>query len=230
MKDFNEYSLIEREFIDFGYQPITELSKYIKQLDKCFKKDSDNFAEICTVVYKIHKLFEQHSGGVYLKNNPNMNYSFDTIMLGFNISKSESSKLLSCYEKFVHPVLDNDKPFIRVECSGFSKSKLFELIPVETTQIIVDIHNKVIRPDFTCKQLRDYVKNYQAQLKQNLKLNSNTEQEDDDIDESEIPEAYDPKQHYDFDYFESKNKAQLLNIVWDLQKEYERLKKETLKK
>ena len=43
--------------------------------------------------------------------------------------------------------------------------------------------------------------------------------------EEEIPPAYNPQKHYDFDYFKEKSKAQLLNMIWDLQKEYEKLLK-----
>ena len=34
----------------------------------------------------------------------------------------------------------------------------------------------------------------------------------------------DSSNNYDFDYFEMKTKSQLLNMIWELQKEYEKLK------
>ena len=223
MENFNQYCLPENEFIDFSYKPINELTIYIKKLDKCFKKDSDNFAEICFLVFQIHNLFMKNSYGIYLKKNQNMTYSFDTIMSGFGISKSESSRLLSCYDKFI--TKKTDKPMILSEFYGFSKSKLFELLQIENKQIVLDLQNKVLRFDFTIKQIRDYVKNLQALKKQQAKLNGNTEEETkEEFIEEDIPMAYNPQQHYDFDYFQEKNKAQLLNIVWELQKEYEKLK------
>ena len=222
MENFNQYCLHENEFIDFSYNPISELTIYIKKLDKCFKKESDNFAEICFLVYQIHNLFSQHSYGVYLKNNKNMSYSFDTIMTGFGISKSESSRLLSCYEKFI--TKETDKPMILAEFYGFSKTKLYELLQVDNEQIKKDLGTKVLRFDFTIKQIRDYVKNLQTLEKQQAKLNGNIKEENEEIVEEVIPMAYNPQQHYDFEYFENKNKAQLLNIVWELQKEFEKLK------
>ena len=151
-----------------------------------------------------------------------MTYSFDTIMSGFGISKSESSRLLSCYEKFV--TKETDKPMILAEFYGFSKSKFFELLQVDNEQLRKDLQNKVLRFDFTIKQIRDYVKNLKTLEKQQARLNGNVKEEKEEIIEEEIPMAYNPQQHYDFDYFQEKSKAQLLNIVWELQKEYEKLK------
>lgn len=222
MENFNQYCLPENEFIDFSYKPINELTIYIKKLDKCFKKDSDNFAEICFLVFQIHNLFMKNSYGIYLKKNQNMTYSFDTIMNGFGISKSESSRLLSCYEKFI--TKETDKPMIFAEFYGFSKIKLFELLQIDNEQLKKDLQNKVLRFDFTIKQIRDYVKNLQTLEKQQAKLNGNDKEEKEEIVEENIPMAYNPQQHYDFEYFQEKNKAQLLNIVWELQKEYEKLK------
>lgn len=222
MENFNQYCLSENEFIDFSYKPINELTMYIKKLDKCFKKESDNFAEICFLVFQIHNLFMKNSYGIYLKKNQNMTYSFYTIMTGFGISKSESSRLLSCYEKFI--TKETDKPMILAEFYGFSKTKLFELLQVDNEQLRKDLQNKVLRFDFTIKQIRDYVKNLQTLEKQQARLNGDIKEEKEEIIEEEIPMAYNPQQHYDFDYFQEKNKAQLLNIVWELQKEYEKLK------
>lgn len=222
MENFNQYCLSENEFIDFSYKPINELTMYIKKLDKCFKKESDNFAEICFLVFQIHNLFMKNSYGIYLKKNQNMTYSFDTIMTGFGISKSESSRLLSCYEKFI--TKETDKPMILAEFYGFSKTKFFELLQVDNEQLRKDLQNKVLRFDFTIKQIRDYVKNLQTLEKQQARLNGDIKEEKEEIIEEEIPMAYNPQQHYDFEYFQEKNKAQLLNIVWELQKEYEKLK------
>ena len=222
MENFNQYCLPENEFIDFSYKPINDLTVYIKKLDKCFKKDSDNFAEICFLVFQIHNLFMKNSYGIYLKKNQNMTYSFDTIMNGFGISKSESSRLLSCYEKFI--TKETDKPMILAEFYGFSKTKLFELLQIDNEQLKKDLQNKVLRFDFTIKQIRDYVKNLQTLEKQQAKLNGNDKEEKEEIVEENIPMAYNPQQHYDFEYFQEKNKAQLLNIVWELQKEYEKLR------
>ena len=226
MENFNQFSFKENEFVDFDCQNVDVLTKYIKQLDKCFKKESDNFAEICFVVYKIKELFDNYKQ-VYSKRNNNLNYSFDSIMLGFGISNTESSRLLSCYEKFCClscSDLDIAKCSIIEEFKGFSKSKLFELLNVDNERIVSDLRDNVLRFDFTVKQVREYVKNL-SKLNNEL-ISANVVEGTSDFDIENIPPAYDPKQHYDFNYFEEKTKSQLLNIVWDLQKEYEKLKLE----
>lgn len=222
MENFNQYCLPQKEFIDRGNEPIHELTDYIQKLNRCFKKDNDNFAEICFCINEIHKLFMKNNFGIYLKGNRSISYSFDTIMTGFGISKSESSRLISCYNKFIEKNVD--KPVVYSEFSGFSKTKLFELLQVDNEQLRKDLQNKVLRFDFTIKQIRDYVKNLQTLEKQQARLNGDIKEEKEEIIEEEIPMAYNPQQHYDFDYLQGKNKAQLLNIVWELQKEYEKLK------
>ena len=148
-------------------------------------------------------------------------------MTGFGISKSDSSRILSIYDKFCclsSSDLKTAKCSIIGVFKGFSKSKLIELLQVDNAQIIKDLHNNVIRYDFSVKSLRDYVKNLQELKKQQARLNQKQEETQEEFIEEDIPMAYNPQQHYDFDYFKNKNKAQLLNIVWELQKEYEKLK------
>lgn len=227
MENFNQYCLDHKDFISSKGFVIVELKDLINKLDICFKKDNENFAETCFVVFRIKKLFDKYKQ-VRISSCKNDTYNFDTIMQGFGICKSESCRLLSCYNKFCClscSDLEVAKCNIIEEFSGFSKSKLFELLQVDNMQIIKDLHNKVIRFDFTIKQLRDYVKNIQALNRQQAQLNEQQEEKvEEDFNYEDIPMVYDPQHHYDFNYFEVKNKAQLLNIVWELQKEYERLK------
>lgn len=226
MENFNQYCLSKELITDDGVV-VKELNTLINRLDKCFKKDSDNFAETCFIVFRIKKLFDDYKQ-VYVYNRKQETYNFDTIMTGFGISKSESSRILSCYDKFCClscSDLETAKCTIIEEFKGFSKSKLFELLQVDNSQIIEDLQNKVIRFDFSVKSLRDYVKNLQELKRQQAKLNQKQEDKiEEEFNEEDIPPAYNPQQHYDFEYFENKNKAQLLNIVWELQKEYEKLK------
>lgn len=225
MENFNQYCL-QRALVDSNNNDLKELNSLIKKLDNCFKKENDNFAETCFVVYRIKKLFDDYKQ-VYIYNSANQSYNFDTIMTGFGISKSDSSRILSIYDKFCclsSSDLKIAKCSIIEEFKGFSKSKLIELLQVDNAQIIKDLHNNVIRYDFSVKSLRDYVKNLQELKKQQARLNQKQEETQEEIIKEDIPMAYNPQQHYDFDYFKNKNKAQLLNIVWELQKEYEKLK------
>lgn len=239
MENFNKYNG-EKTFIfkdiDNNYlQTDKSLERLIKSIDTIFGRDNKNFADLCFYTYRLKKLFTDYShAGRWVYSVSDVLYSFDSIMKGFGLDNSQTSRLIACFEKFCSlSDLDITKATCAIlnEFTGFSRSKLFELLTIPNEQLIKDLQNNVLRPDFTVKQLRQYVKNYNALQKQQQKISSETkEPEEQSLSDDEIPEAYNPKQHYDFDYFESKNKAQLLNIVWDLQKEYERLKNEINKK
>lgn len=238
LENFNKYNLesdlIIQDIEKTIYPTDEKLQQLLTQLDNVFKKENQNFAELCFCVYKIRDLFDQYKwSGKYWYNSKNVLYTFDTIMSGYGISQAESSKLIACYNKYCS-ISESDiykaKCCIIEEFKGFSKSKLFELLPVPSYQIVEDLKSSVLKYSMTAQSIRQYVKNYQSLQKQQERLNEPTTQEEPEtINEDEIPEAYDPKKEYEFAYFESKTKNQLLNIVWDLQKEYQRLKKEKTK-
>ena len=232
MENFNQFNL-SHDLIQLNGSSVSELQVLINQLDKCFKKENSNFAEICFVVYRIKKLFDDYKQ-VCVFNNDKLLYNFDSIMQGFGICKTESSRILSVFEKFCClscSDLNSAKCSIIDEFKGFSKSKLFELLQVDSDQIVLDLKNKVLRFDFSVKQIREYVKNYQAQLRANKRLMEEDKADLlEEIDESQIPMAYEPEKEYEFSYFETKTKSQLLNMIWDLQKAYQKLKKEKIKK
>lgn len=189
----------------------------------CLANDR-NFASLCFFTYELKQLFTKfHYSHIYLnvKNSEyNMGYSFDSIMKTFNIDKTQSSRIISCYEKFI--IIENQEPIINPIFAKFSKSKLYELITIDVQQLKTDLANKVLRPDMSVNTIRQYVKNIKAL--QNLDKAVNKDKTKEQVIEEEIPMAYNPKQHYDFEYFENKTKNQLLNMIWDLQKEYEKLK------
>lgn len=206
-----------------------EIANYIKSINKCFIKDNNNFVDLCYYVYNLKALFD---GYFYLpcRDKKGKNYTFKDIMDSFSLNDTDISRLCSCYEKFVIVDSDNKKPALIEEFKYFSKSKLVELITVPNEQLLQDIKTKVLRADMSVKTIRDYVKNYKELQKQNKKLFDKIEDDQEEkVDEEDIPMAYNPKLHYDFSYFENKTKAQLLNIVWQLQTEYEKLKKEKRK-
>lgn len=202
---------------------LKQLKDYLKALNNCFDKEQNNFAEIVYYVYQVNGLFSDYNqiafGRVYTKKN--QDYTFDSIMEGFGFDRTQVCRLINTYDKFI----DNGSGSIRLKkyICEFSKSKIFELLQVDEEQLQKDISNSVIRPDMSVKKIREYVKNYKALQKQKNKLSEETKEDLEDIVEEEIPPAYDPTKHYDFAYFECQTKAQLLNIIWELQKEYERL-------
>ncbi len=206
-----------------------EIASYIKNINKCFIKGNNNFVDLCYYVYNLKTLFD---GYFYLpcRDKKGKNYSFRDIMDSFNLNDTDISRLCSCYNKFILVDAENKNPTLIEEFKFFSKSKLIELITIPIEQLLQDIKTKVLRPDMSVKTIRDYVKNYKELQRQNKKLfEEKEEKQEEEMNEEDIPMAYNPKLHYDFSYFEDKTKAQLLNIIWQLQTEYERLKKEKKK-
>lgn len=214
-----------------GIEKVKALEKYIIKLNNVFKKETKNFVETCVCVYKIKEIFNQYySNWVYDKQRHMLR--FDDIMTGFGIDQTQSSRLIACYEKYID--CESEEETILSPFAPFSKSKLFELLVVDTNQILHDINNNVLRPDMTVKAIRDYANNYKAQQKAKQRLadgieDAPKEDKPEEIDESTIPMAYMPNNEYPFSYFETKTKSQLLNMIWDLQKEYQKLKKEKQK-
>ena len=212
-------------------ESLKKLDKYLKGLNNLFKKENQNFAELCFYVYQVRALL---NGYKYCYNKKGTLLRFDNILKQFGINETEVSRLCSCYDKFMETTLSEDRMTItsykiKDIFFPFSKSKLFELLSVENSQLETDIKNKVLRDDMSVTSIREYVKNYKALQKANKKITDEKEEAQEEIIEDEIPMAYDPKKYYDFKYFEEKNKAQLLNMIWDLQKEYQKLKKEIKK-
>lgn len=233
MENFKQYKIefcYDEKFRGLGIEKIKELEKHINSLNRIFKKDNQNFADLVICIHKIKDLFnDYYSCWVYDKNHKQL--KFQDIMKGFGLDETQVSRLLACYDKYIYFNSSEEKTGGLIDMfQDFSKSKLFELLPVPNAVIENDLKNKVISPDMSVASIRQYVKNYKAQQKANSKLNE-TPQEDKPNDvEEDIPMAYNPKQEYDFSYFENKTKSQLLNMIWDLQKEYQKLKKEKKKK
>lgn len=230
MQEFRKYEIELDEKSPLYDKDLTKevqtLSNYIDKLNQCFRKEQDNFAEICYYVYHIKELFRDYTRTYYcgFETRKRECCTFDSIMRGFGLDDTQVSRICKCYEKFVYLPAE-DTIYIKAGFAEFGKSKLFELLPVPTETLEKDIKLKVIRPDMSVKSIRDYVKNYHALQKQNKKLTEPQEKiKEPNIDDEIIPEAYNPTKHYDFNYFEDKTKAQLLNIIWQLQTEYEKLK------
>ena len=189
----------------------------------CISNDK-NFASLCYFTFNLKLLFNRFRyNRIYLNDNRSKfstGYNFDMIMKTFDIDKTQSSRIISCYEKFI--IIENEEPIINPVFAKFSKSKLYELITIDVQQLKNDLANKVLRPDMSVNTIRQYVKN--IKVLQNLDKAVNKDNTKEQVIEEEIPMAYNPKQHYDFEYFKNKTKNQLLNMIWDLQKEYEKLK------
>ncbi len=230
MENFKKFTDFDFNIENNGWvNPIglKQIKKYIKAINKCFDKEQNNFIDLVYYIYELNGLFKDYDqiafGRVYTKSNKE--YTFDDIMQGFGFDRTQVFRFLKTYDKFM--VIGNNKPELVSYIRDFSKSKIFELLTVDEKQLEKDISNGVLRSDMSVKQIREYVKNYKALETQNKKLPEEPKEQE-EVEkpiEEDIPPAYNPKQHYDFSYFEKQSKAQLLNIVWELQKEYERIVK-----
>lgn len=213
------------------FEDIT-LNNLLINLRNCFSNNQDNFAHTCKTIYKIWK----YCKGNYLKANDNEYYNSYKLLDRFGFDKKAVNRYKNCYEKFIYDY-ENDSIFlsgielcqkvcVKYEFEKFSSSKLFELLSLSDDTINDLVNKKLIRPDMTVKQIREFIK----ALKDGSDKAEKVIEDTTEINEEEIPLAYDPKQEYDYSYFETKTKNQLLNIVWELQKAYQKLKSKGEKK
>lgn len=202
-----------------------ELSLLVEQLRNTFDNSQLNFAKTCEGVYNIWKYCKDN----YWRAKNNEWYNSYKILEKFGFDKKAVNRYKNCYEKFIYnPANDKKihvgaekicKVCIKPEFENFTPSKLFELLILSYDTALELVAKNLITPTMTVKQIREYIKTLKDGTDKADKVI-----EDNLINEEEIPEAYNPKQKYEFSYFETKTKAQLLNIVWELQKEYQKLK------
>lgn len=205
------------------------LNNLLIDLRTHFDDNQNNFAHICKSIYKIWSYCKKN----YYKAKDNEYYNSYKLLAKFGFDKKAVSRLTQCYERFVYDYeTDNKVPLgvlpkvcLKFEFCDFSPSKLFELLSLSQETVEESVSKQLIKPTMTVKQIREYIKT--------LKDGSDKAEkviEDTTINEDDIPMAYDPKQEYEYSYFETKTKNQLLNIVWELQKAYQKLKSNKEKK
>lgn len=200
MQDFTNFNI---EFED------NNLTLLCTDLKNCYNDNQKNFAKLCITIYNIWSYCKDNS---YKAKNDDY-YNSYKLLAKFGFDKKAVSRYKQCFERYIQGY-DVNNVSVKTYFKDFSPSKLFELliIPCKKLDELIDKH--IIYPEMTVKQIRDYIKS--------LKNGANEE-----INEEEIPEAYNPSKKYDFSYFETKTKTQLLNMIWELQKEYQKLKEKT---
>ena len=203
----------EFKSVDIKFENDT-LNELVQKLNECFYSQQNNFVSICVGVHKIWA----YCRGNYYKANNNEHYNSHKLLEQFGFDKKAVSRYKLCYEKFID---GKDTGLFRLNAIvyGFSPSKLFELLVLSKETIISLVTQGFIKPDMTVKQIREYIKIMRSGNVDSEKVIENFE-----IDEEDIPPAYNPNNEYEFAYFETKTKNQLLNIVWELQKAYQKLK------
>jgi hypothetical protein len=212
----NFYKETKIEFED------NELNELVKQLSKCFENNQNNFCNTCYCVYKISNWFDTNKWHCQDKNN----YWHDKYsLLGkFGFDRTAISRLSNCYTRFM-VCYSNEKINVRLTSwfENFSPAKLYELLKLSEKTLCGCFNKELIKPTMTVKEIRTYIKSItDGKDKTEKVLEKNEELE---TTEEEIPMAYNPKLEYEFNYFETKTKSQLLNMIWELQKEYQKIKK-----
>lgn len=210
MENFKDYNI--PEFED------QFLSGLVKGLQGAFSARQDNFALTCFFVKQIHK----YCKGRYIQSKDGYSYNSFGLLEKFGFNKKSVNRLEKCFDIFCY---GNRVTSIGIHswAQGFSPSKLFEMLPLSKEIIMQAIFKKVVFPDMTVKEIRLAVKDMLGKNEEEDKTGGELEVEE--INEEEIPEAYDPVKEYDFEYFKSQSKNQLLNMIWELQKAYQKLKK-----
>ena len=188
-----------------------ELHLLMLALQDCFEDNQINFCQTCKTIYDIWSYCKKS----YFKAKNNEYYNSYKLLAKFGFDKKAVNRYKQCYERFVLQVAN----VLLNDYKDFSPSKLFELLVLSSETSDELVKKQFIKPTMTVKQIREYIKT--------LKDGSDKAEkviEDTTINEDDIPMAYDPKQEYEYSYFETKTKNQLLNIVWELQKAYQKLK------
>lgn len=209
MEDFNVSDL---QFEDI------KLDNLVYDLSLMFRRQNGVFVDLSVTIYKIW----EYCKGNYWKAKDNEYYNSYKLLAKFGFDKKSVSRYKLIYEKFIFHIVPTDTYKLLDELQGFSPSKLFELLALTKETTLELVSNKLITPEMTVKQIREYIKSLKVGTDKAEKVIEDTTE----INEDDIPLAYDPKQEYEYSYFESKTKNQLLNIVWGLQKAYQKLKGE----
>lgn len=195
------------------------LSTLVANLNSTYLNCQSNFVDICIGVYKIW----DYCKGNYWKAKDNEYYNSYKLLEKFGFDKKAVSRYKQCYEKYIDGKNDNNYCLWSL-VNNYSPSKLFELLVLSNEDIIELIEQDLLYPTMTVKQIRELIKSFKNGFEE---FNNETTI---NINEEDIPLAYDPKQEYEYSYFENKTKNQLLNIVWELQKAYQKLKSKGEKK
>lgn len=194
-----------------------ELYWLVERLRDCFSNSQLNFAKLCESVYNIWK----YCKGQFWKAKDNEYYNSYKLLEKFGFDKKAISRYKLCYERYIHQQSCSLYPMYE----DFTSSKLFELLVLSDDTAKNLIINGLITPNMTVKQIREYIKS----LKDGTDKAEKVVETSSEIVEEEIPMAYDVSKEYEYSYFEGKSKNQLLNIVWELQKAYQKLLKKSKK-
>ena len=185
-----------------------QIKEILQQLTQITKANDtpEAFVSLCTTVKALREYFDKEI--TYYCTDTEQHYKFDELMHEYGLEKSQASRLLNSHARY----FDQDE--IKKIFTGFTKCKLFELLVVPTSILEPDIKSGRISSYSTVREIRKY-----ARLNKPKRDAANSSDiTDAEQDEENIPDKYDPSKIYPFSYAEDKNKAQLQNMWWELQK------------
>lgn len=159
--------------------------------------------------------------------NGNIDLSFSSFVGFTGLSRQFAYDLVNVVTRFY----DVEKKALRKigdkNLNLYSICKLIRLLGLSDHQIAT-----YTSPDMSCVDIEKIVARFKEEELQKQKEKEKAERAangvevEDEIeynpclDESNIPDAYNPKKYYEFSYFTALTKNQLINIVWELQKTY----------
>lgn len=189
------------------------LQNIYKNFRSSINKYHNSKHEICFYLNKLKELFDKYEDKITINCNYNRldglygEYTFTQFCSSF--FKADISTIYK-YIKVYKTFLEKYNNYF----NAFDVSKLVELLSIDIQILIKDVDNKELIPSMTKVQIRKYVK---------MKSGAGATLEDEEINEEDIPMAYDPAKHYDDKYFMILAKSQLVNNIISLQDYCEKL-------
>ena len=229
MEDFKTYETLP-EFKEECYGKkcnIEKLKKITADINFCFMDEQKNFCQLCYNLNELRNLFYSDESYYHVFETKDKRYPFEFYVNEFfGLDLRYVEKCIAVYRKFMFLQVVGAGADLLVKFvdgfQNFNKSKLFELLAVSTEQLKNDINIGVLSPGMSKLQIREYVKNLKGgKKKENVVL----EDVDKTLDEqeAELPSAFDPQHEYDFDFYKTKTKADLVGYCIDLQRTVQKL-------
>ena len=206
-------------------QDATEIMVLLRKINDLINKDQENFIELCYYF----KLLKEHFDNIETRrrcmwyngyDNKNGRWYYERIIQDFGLEERTVNKMIQIVNRFAEQKVAGD-PKIRSVFLGYSKSKLFELLVLSDSQIERGMQEGKLRPEMTKLQIREYIKAVKGGAKTE---NQVLEETNNSYNEDDIPMTFDPKEEYDFEYFNRKTKNELVTICVSYQDYLKKLK------
>lgn len=190
---------------------IINISDHIRII---FRNTNRNNAELC---YRLNELKEEY--GTLHKVNGHFIEFYEYCERAFGFSKRTVCNYIQVFNKFICAAGGTAR--FKSEFEDFNISKLCELLVVSDAQLIRDLKNKNLSASMSKQQIREYVKKLKGGTNAENKVLE--EQQSLDEQEAELPSAFDPQHEYDFEFYKSKTKGDLIGYCIDLQRTVQKL-------